>query len=74
MTEAVTYDQAIKCPRCGRRGNVRVAENQDVGRLGSCFCTDKKCSFYGRFWFFTLNDANEVLSHTHTIYKDPEPT
>jgi hypothetical protein len=68
-----TYEQAIRCPRCGKQGNTRVILDMldPALRTASSFCSDKGCSFYGRFWFFSLNSENVVLKHTHTIYKEP---
>lgn len=72
----ITYEQAIRCPRCGKDGNARTNFTSDpvLGsdkRVTSVFCADKTCPFYGRFWYFEVSLGNEVLTHTHTPYTEP---
>lgn len=42
----------------------------DVGmRIASVRCEDKTCPYYGNIWFFTLDEDNNVVDHTHTPYQ-----
>jgi len=67
-----TYEQAIRCPRCGKVG-LAVAKliPQEIGtRQVTCGCTDMACSYYDRRWFLLVNALNEVTYHSHTVYEE----
>jgi hypothetical protein len=66
----ITYDDAIKCPRCDEVGSAKVTSGTPRDRLMTCSCADKTCSFYGRTWFVILDPNNRVLYHS--IYHEEE--
>ena len=72
----VTYEQAIRCPRCGKVGYALAAlESSLTGqRQVTCRCADKTCAFYGRTWYLVLDHTNRVHSHTHTPYQEETAT
>jgi len=62
----LTYEEATKCPRCGRISPTRVEEEADEKgvRLAMSRCTERSCTYYAKVWFFALDPENEVLYHT----------
>ena len=77
----VTYEQAIRCPRCGKNGSAVAGEEFDCdpiyrtvdGRVRqvTCECEDITCPFYQRHWYLLVNALNEVVYYTHTPYSQP---
>lgn len=66
----MTYEEAIRCPRCGKTGDARVVSANTRDRQVNCYCLDKTCPFYGRLWFLLVDNGSRVLYHTHTPFQE----
>lgn len=66
-----TYDQAIRCPRCGKPGYAKVEASNTRDSQLTVYCEDKTCPYYGNRWYVLIDLNNQVLFHTHTPYEDP---
>lgn len=62
----LAYEEAIKCPRCGREALTRTEEQEDDKgiRMAVSRCGERSCSYYGKVWFFALDRDNTAIYHT----------
>ncbi len=69
----MTYEQAVRCPRCGTSQTYAMASPEDDGgeRLVRCYCKIRNCSMYGRVWFIKIDRDNTVTFTTHTHEENP---